>query len=234
MAHYGSLEYSRAPCCSSPKSPSVSNHCLLRHSKTEPSISSHLQLISNNNNNSCSSSGAGGGGACCHNNNYQHQNYQNCHYHPSTGFISGHFYGMPSGTMVPASGTDNLNNKLVHRHHYQTSANVPYFVHHHIYSCCSNSSQMISPPSPTISTSLRSRQAAVFEVPALSEETILDKSHNEILAKLNFVLALVDSIFGIINDISNPIVVLSETNSNEVWTDVYPCLINIYHVSFLS
>jgi len=50
----------------------------------------------------------------------------------------------------------------------------------------------------------------------LSEETILDKAHNETLAKLNFVIALVDIIFEFINGFSSPINVLSESAINEV------------------
>ena len=81
----------------------------------------------------------------------------------------------------------------------------------------------MSPSSPT-SSSFRNRmfghyakdQNITFEAPELSEETLLDKGHNETLAKLNFVLALVDSIFEFINSISSPMSVLSESIANEV------------------
>src|SRR5699024_7607056 len=98
-------------------------------------------------------------------------------------------------------------------------------VHHPYYfqpycSCCPPSgSQMMSPPSPS-STSFQNRtfpyQQVTFEPLELSEETIMDKTHNETLAKLNFVLALVDSIFEFINNISNPIAALSDSFVSEV------------------
>lgn len=143
--------------------------------------------------------------------------------------------------MVPQPQTpldSSNNNKLVHRHHYQTSTHHPYYTFQHAQSpmyphhqCCpSVTSQMMaqSPPSPSTTaggTSFRSRiypylkdvnTPLTFEAPELSEETILNKSHNETLAKLNFVLALVDTIFEMVNNISNPITVLSESTTNEL------------------
>lgn len=59
-------------------------------------------------------------------------------------------------------------------------------------------------------------EAVVFEAPELPEETLLDREHNEILAKLNFVKALVDCIIELAESKTNPLTIFTDSNVSEV------------------
>lgn len=61
-----------------------------------------------------------------------------------------------------------------------------------------------------------------FEMPALQEETLLEKEHNETLAKLNFIVALVECIIALAESRANPVSVLTESTCKEVsaWASV--------------
>ncbi|XP_054155017.1 serine/threonine-protein kinase ULK2-like [Oppia nitens] len=54
----------------------------------------------------------------------------------------------------------------------------------------------------------------MFTAPELPEETLLDREHNETLAKLNFVLALVDCIQDLADTKASPLSVLTESVNN--------------------
>ena len=55
-----------------------------------------------------------------------------------------------------------------------------------------------------------------FEMPGLQEETLLEKEHNETLAKLNFIVALVECIINLAESRANPVSVLTESTCKEV------------------
>jgi serine/threonine-protein kinase ULK/ATG1 len=52
-----------------------------------------------------------------------------------------------------------------------------------------------------------------FVPPELPAETLLDRGHNETLAKLNFALALVDSIMNIADSRGSPLTILTESTT---------------------
>lgn len=52
-----------------------------------------------------------------------------------------------------------------------------------------------------------------FEPPQLTEETLLEKEHNQTLAKLNFVLALVDCILDLAKSKGAPFAKIQESNA---------------------
>lgn len=52
-----------------------------------------------------------------------------------------------------------------------------------------------------------------FEPPQLTEETLLEKEHNQTLAKLNYVLALVDCILELAKTRGTPFSKLQESTS---------------------
>ncbi|RWS17161.1 serine/threonine-protein kinase unc-51-like protein [Dinothrombium tinctorium] len=56
----------------------------------------------------------------------------------------------------------------------------------------------------------------IFIAPELPEETLLDREHNETLAKLNFVLALVDCITELAESRINPLTHLTESTRKEI------------------
>ncbi len=56
----------------------------------------------------------------------------------------------------------------------------------------------------------------VFQAPDLPEETLLDREHNETLAKLNFVLALVECILELAETKMSPFSILTDSVSREV------------------
>lgn len=70
------------------------------------------------------------------------------------------------------------------------------------------------PQSPTPSSQPPNEQM-MFEAPELPEETLLDREHNETLAKLNFVLALVDCILELAESKGSPLSVLTESVNKE-------------------
>ncbi|KAF7489255.1 Serine/threonine-protein kinase unc-51 [Sarcoptes scabiei] len=215
----------------SPTSPTSSYyaHQMLRHSKTDPSISSNLYPLcpTSLNLNKCNNDGRL---KAIHSSTRA----LNVHISPNSHLPTLPMSGSPgcgqysSQTQACYGFAPNFSeNKLVHRHHYSSPVVHPYsyaYHHHphlqHMHQCCASASQVISPTSPSISHKSRmifGQDGMNFKAPELSEETILDRSHVETLAKLNFVLALVDSIFELINDISNPIsAALSEHPSDEI------------------
>lgn len=202
-----------------PSSPTYAQHSNnsqnLRHSKTDPSLSSNLNPLypSDTALKTISTNHYGSTRALNQHHYAEMRHYHSPHHHHFCGHqisSTGNYYGMP-----PASCNDASNNKLVHRHHYQNTAVHPYMMQPYC-ACYPSGSQLMSPTST--STSIRNRmfsQQVTFEAPELSEETILDKAHHETLAKLNFVLALVDSLLEFINS-SSPLSVLSESVSSEV------------------
>lgn len=212
--------------------PTSSQH--LRHSKTDPSLSSNLSPIYPSDTTSAAlktiTSNHYGSTRTLNQHHYaEMRHYHSSHHHHFCGHqISsvGNYFGMPAPSSCNdgGGGGGNTNNKLVHRHHYQNTAAVHPYLVQPICSCCPSGSQIMSPTSPSAAaTSFRPRMFShfkdvpvTFEAPELSEETILDKAHHETLAKLNFVLALVDSLLEFINNISSPITVLSESVTNEV------------------
>ena len=58
-------------------------------------------------------------------------------------------------------------------------------------------------------------EPVMFEAPELPEETLLDREHNETLAKLNFVLALVDCILELAETKASPLSVLTDSVNKE-------------------
>src|SRR5882724_4522973 len=82
--------------------------------------------------------------------------------------------------------------------------------------------QFVYPFHPTYGTQLQSpihsqppNEGVMFTAPELPEETLLDREHNETLAKLNFVLALVDCILELAESRASPLSVLTESVNNE-------------------
>ena len=55
-----------------------------------------------------------------------------------------------------------------------------------------------------------------FVPPELPAETLLDKDHNETLAKLNFILVLVDSIVTVAETRASPLSILTESACKKV------------------
>lgn len=55
-----------------------------------------------------------------------------------------------------------------------------------------------------------------YEMPGLQEETLLEKEHNETLAKLNFIVVLVECIINLAESRANPVSVLTESTCKEV------------------
>lgn len=215
----------------SPSNPSPLSQ-MLRHSRTDPSLSSHLTYFLPSSEGALRSHFGSSRTVDQMSAAHQHQQQQQ---------FSGQQYrmSMPSGGGgAAADGGGGNNGRLVHRHHFPNSpAAHPYFqqMQTHVFSCCApgqhaavpSGSQIVSPSSPTWSARnfhhpygggpSEQQNTITFEPPGeLSEETLLDKGHNETLAKLNFVLALVDSIFEYINSISSPMAVLSESIASDV------------------
>lgn len=60
-----------------------------------------------------------------------------------------------------------------------------------------------------------------YEMPGLQEETLLEKEHNETLAKLNFIVALVECIINLAESRANPVSVLTESTCKEVNDHVF-------------
>jgi len=60
-----------------------------------------------------------------------------------------------------------------------------------------------------------------YEMPGLQEETLLEKEHNETLAKLNFIVALVECIINLAESRANPVSVLTESTCKELPKDSY-------------
>lgn len=94
-----------------------------------------------------------------------------------------------------------------HQHFHQPFAN-PY------YNCCCQ-----QPPPQAIMAPFASPphmdEQMTFAPPELPEETLLDRDHNETLAKLNFVLALVDCIMELAASRSSPLTIISDATLNK-------------------
>lgn len=69
---------------------------------------------------------------------------------------------------------------------------------------------------PTVFNQLTHGSSDQFEMPGLQEETLLEKEHNETLAKLNFIVALVECIINLAESRANPVSVLTESTCKEV------------------
>ncbi|RWS29667.1 serine/threonine-protein kinase unc-51-like protein [Leptotrombidium deliense] len=85
-----------------------------------------------------------------------------------------------------------------------------------LYHCCCNAL-----PLPCPRGSADSGQEQIFIAPELREEILLDKDHNETLAKLNFVLALVDCVVELAESRMNPLTHLTESTRKEIPKEYY-------------
>lgn len=201
----------------------------MKHSKTDPSLSSYQLahiMYSNNDPNavkpgSIDSSKTFGSTRAM---NIQWANYQYPQHphHPQQQPLC--YYNPPNSVDSNAGNNNNNNNRLTYRQQFPNSNYVhPYMGPYHMghagqmptSSAASSTSLMHRHQRGRFLTSFSANepQQQFRESAELSEETILNKEHNEILAKLNFVLALVDSLFELINSLSSPLNMLSESIS---------------------
>ncbi len=97
-----------------------------------------------------------------------------------------------------------------HRHSPSTQARP--------YHCCfyPYNTPYGNPLSPPSHKPQPQHEQIVFQAPDLPEETLLDREHNETLAKLNFVLALVDCILELAETKMSPLSILTDSVSKEV------------------
>lgn len=82
--------------------------------------------------------------------------------------------------------------------------------------CCHSSGMAIRPISVPFASPPHLEEGVHFVPPELPAETLLDKDHNETLAKLNFILALVDSIVGVAETRASPLSILTESTCKKV------------------
>lgn len=106
-------------------------------------------------------------------------------------------------------------------HGFPAQYGGPSGCHYHqpqqVTSCCCGHRPATSPSRP-ISVPFASPphledSAMTFVPPELPAETLLDKEHNETLAKLNFVLALVECIMDLAEKRENPLTLLTESTT---------------------
>lgn len=81
------------------------------------------------------------------------------------------------------------------------------------HGCCCQTNNAIMPLSAPFASPPHNDEPMTFVAPELPEETLLDRDHNETLAKLNFVLALVDCIVEIASNRASPLSILTESNA---------------------
>lgn len=74
----------------------------------------------------------------------------------------------------------------------------------------------------------------MFVAPELAEETLMDKTHNDTVAKLNFVLALVECIIELAQSRSSPLSESIIEPSSNVDNQSVGSLFSLDHISFLS
>jgi len=91
-------------------------------------------------------------------------------------------------------------------------SNSPQIQHH----CCCSSKQLHPSRSSFDNSFMLTDASNRFVAPELLEETLLDRDHNEILAKLNFVVALVECITKLADHRGNTINLLTESSNKEV------------------
>lgn len=120
---------------------------------------------------------------------------------------TGYHPGFPSpGPLAYQSG---------HVHPY---AQQQHYGHHHGSSVCCCVAPHVAGGGRPISAPFASPQDYMmdddhFVPPELPAETLLDRGHNETLAKLNFALALVDSIMNIAESRGSPLTILTESTT---------------------
>lgn len=113
---------------------------------------------------------------------------------------------------------------LVHptqQHPNPYNAGCQYHLPQQVASCCCGHRPATSPSPRPISVPFASpphmeQSAMTFIPPELPAETLLDKEHNETLAKLNYVLALVECIMDLAEKRENPLTLLTESTSKKV------------------
>ena len=89
--------------------------------------------------------------------------------------------------------------------------------------CCHGSGVAIRPIPCHLPHHLIWRRECTLCHPKLPAETLLDKDHNETLAKLNFILALVDSIVSVAETRASPLSILTESTCRKVCIDFQCC-----------
>lgn len=208
----------------------------MKHSKTDPSLSSYqLAHIMHSNTNDPNAVKPGSiessktfGSTRAMNIQWPHYQYPQHHHQQQPLY----YYNPPNSVdSAAAGGNNNNNNRLIYRQQFPNSSYAhPYMAPYHIghagqvpsSSAASSSSIMHRHHRGRFLTSYSANEPqhqqqqlgeSGIGVAELSEETILNKEHNEILAKLNFVLALVDSLFELINSLASPLNMLSESIS---------------------
>ena len=111
-------------------------------------------------------------------------------------------FSLQEGNQIPYS-----NAPCVHQF-AQQYANI-----HHVCCCQQNA---ILPLSAPFASPPHMEEPMTFVAPELPEETLLDRDHNETLAKLNFLLALVDCIIDFAASRGSPLTILSDSTLKEV------------------
>lgn len=110
---------------------------------------------------------------------------------------------VPSGNGTESSHSENRRQRRCHRNQSESHLAL---------------SSGVSPPHPiSRCSSLPSTNGIdgplTFVAPELSEETLFEREHNETLAKLNFVLALVDCILELAESKATPFGVLTHSSN---------------------
>lgn len=113
----------------------------------------------------------------------------------------------------------NFNHSHLHHPYHPGHLNSPQSHKGHFHYFCSN--QFVNNPSLCTNffpmfNQLTHGSNDQFEMPGLQEETLLEKEHNETLAKLNFIVALVECIINLAESRANPVSVLTESTCREV------------------
>jgi len=124
----------------------------------------------------------------------------------------------------------NFNHPHLH-HPYNSATNTQSHKNHFHYFCSNqlaNNSSLCANYYPNSTTMFNNYQIThgsndlnQFEMPGLQEETLLEKEHNETLAKLNFIVALVECIINLAESRANPVSVLTESTCKELPKDSY-------------
>lgn len=103
----------------------------------------------------------------------------------------------------------------------QQSPGCQYHMLQQTSSCCCSHRSATSPSLRPMSVPFASpprldESAMMFVPPELPAETLLDKEHNETLAKLNYILALVECIMDLAEKRENPLTLLTESTNKKV------------------
>ncbi|KAI1292257.1 Serine/threonine-protein kinase ULK2 [Halotydeus destructor] len=100
-----------------------------------------------------------------------------------------------------------------HQFSHQYAHVQPKTYHHHC--CCQPANTQLVPLSAPFASPPHMEDQMTFVAPELPEETLLDRDHNETLAKLTFVVNLVDSVMDLASSRASPLSVLSDSSASK-------------------